>query len=137
MFTRINQGEQGIGPTDAGDVVAGGVSAAVAKLAPANVGAWRVPGALDGERTYPFGTVPAGVGLVINLGEVAVHGWDLAQASGQKAEIDPEAAEIMWGLYSQSPMDQYREFGVFGPEVKVPGSAPIGDRLLGLLGRQP
>ncbi|GAB3716275.1 maleylpyruvate isomerase family mycothiol-dependent enzyme [Amycolatopsis oliviviridis] len=75
--------------------------------------------------------------------DMVVHGWDLARATGQDDTIDPEEVARMWPGAQAIP-DQMRipgAFGpgivVFGPEVKVPESAPLQDRLLGLLGRDP
>lgn len=111
MFTLVNQG-QAVGE-DAGDVVGDDPAAAVAEIAPANIASWQGPAALDGDRVYPFGTFPAPAALLINIGEIAVHAWDLADATGQDATI------------------------AFGPEISVPASAPADARLLGYLGRQP
>ena len=86
-------------------------------------------------RVYPWGTFPAPIGLVINVSEVAVHAWDVAVATDQVAALDAGAAEVVLGLYSQIPLDDLRAHGVFGAEVSVPSSAPVQDRLLGLLGR--
>lgn len=133
MFTKVNAGE--LVGEDAGDVVGDDPAGAVARIAVANLDAWRAPGALDGMRVYPWGTFPASVGLVINISEVALHGWDLAVATGQSAAIDAEAAQIVFGLYQQIPLDDLRAHGVFGAEVSVPSSAPVQERLLGLLGR--
>jgi uncharacterized protein (TIGR03086 family) len=135
MFTLVNQG-QTLGE-DSGDVVGDDPAAACAELAAANVASWKAAGGLEGERTYPFGTFPAEMALVINVGEILIHAWDVAKATGQDATIDPEAAELLYGLYGNMPLDMYREYGAFGPEVQVPESAPIADRLLGLLGFQP
>ena len=55
----------------------------------------------------------------------------------QACELDPELSAIVFGLYSAMPLERLRADGVFGPEIPVPDDAPIGDRLLGLLGRQP
>ena len=65
---------------------------AVGRTAEVNLASWRADGALDGDRSYPWGTFPAGVGLLVNLGEVAVHAWDLAEATGQRATIDEDTA---------------------------------------------
>ena len=135
MFTRANQGESV--PEDAGDLVGTDHVAAVAALADANVASWRTPDALEGERAFPFGTFPAPVALMINVGEVAVHAWDIAKATGQPADIDPEVAALLLDFYSQMPLDQFRAHGAFGPEVPVEASAPAADRVLGLLGFQP
>jgi len=74
---------------------------------------------------------------MINVGEVAVHSWDLAKATGQDATIDPEVAHIIWDFYSRLPLDQYRAAGAFGPEIQVAETAATAKRLLGCLGRQP
>lgn len=134
MFTSANAG-QAVGE-DAGDLVGADPARALAETSAANLASWRVPGAREGHRTYPWGTFPAGVGLVINVSEVALHSWDLATATGQDARIDRDVAQAVFDLYLQIPMDDLREKGVFGAEVDVPASAPVQQRLLGLLGRQ-
>ncbi len=75
--------------------------------------------------------------------DLVIHGWDLARATGQEHELDPEEVERMWPAAQQ--MDERLRtpgaFGpgivVFGPVVEVPDEAPVADRLLGLLGRDP
>ncbi|KFU82708.1 TIGR03086 family protein [Amycolatopsis lurida] len=75
--------------------------------------------------------------------DMVIHGWDLARATGQDDTIDPEEIARMWPAAQAIP-DEMRipgAFGpgivVFGPEVKVPEDAPLQDRLLGLMGRDP
>ena len=135
MFIGVNRGET-LGE-DAGDVVGDDAAGAVARLASANIESWRSPGALDGERVYPWATVPAAWGLVINVGEVALHAWDLAEAIGQPAIIDSDVAQIVYDFYRQLPMDDLRAGGVYGPEFEVAATAPVQDRLLGFLSRRP
>ncbi|HJR24828.1 MAG TPA: TIGR03086 family metal-binding protein [Acidimicrobiales bacterium] len=135
MFTLVNQGE--VLGEDAGDVVGDDPAKACAELATANVASWRAPGGLEGDRTYPFGTFPAPAALMVNVGEIAVHGWDVAKATGQEATIDPEVAGLLYEFYSSVPLDDFRAHGAFGPEVPVDESAPVADRVLGLLGFQP
>ena len=75
--------------------------------------------------------------------DLVIHGWDLAKATGQEHQLDPEEVERMWPAAQQ--MDERMRtpgaFGpdivVFGPVVEVPDEAPVSDRLLGLLGRDP
>lgn len=79
--------------------------------------------------------------------DMVLHGWDLARATGQDDMIDPAEVEGMWARMSAMPaelLEQLRTPGafgpgveVFGPEVKVPEDAPLQDRLLGLIGRDP
>jgi uncharacterized protein (TIGR03086 family) len=79
--------------------------------------------------------------------DLPMHGWDLAKATGQDDTIDPEDVERMWVKTTALPaelMEKYRTAGAFGPgievfgaEVNVPADAPLQDRLLGLIGRDP
>ena len=79
--------------------------------------------------------------------DLVLHGWDLARATGQDETMDPADMERLWASTSAIPaevMVQYRTPGafgpgieVFGPEVKVPEDAPLQDRLLGFVGRNP
>ena len=135
MYIGANEGE--FRTEDAGDVLGADPAAAVAEIAAANIASWRAEGALAGDRAYPWGTFPAPVGLVINVGEVALHTWDIATATGRVAAIDPDVAQIVFDLYSNVPMDDMRANGVYGPEIAVPESAPVQDRLLCYLSRQP
>lgn len=66
-----------------------------------------------------------------------MHTWDLAKATGQPAQIDPEVAQLIYDFYRAIPMDGMRAGGVYGPEISVPESAPVQDRLLGFLSRRP
>lgn len=79
--------------------------------------------------------------------DMVLHGWDLARATGQDAAMDPDDVERIWSVATALP-DELQEkmrtpgaFGpgvqVYGPVVKVPHDAPLQDRLLGLLGRDP
>ena len=136
MFSEVNR--QQPASNDHGDLVGDGhaLMATWHEVARDNVASWR-EGGLDGERTYFFGTFPTAASAIINLGEVLVHTWDLADAIGTTAELEPDLVELVLGLYSQVPMDDLRANGVYGPEVVVPADAPGADRLLALLGRQP
>ncbi len=68
--------------------------------------------------------------------DLAVHGWDLARATGQDETIDPTEVDTI--LAFAEPMGEtMRENGVTGAAVPVPDDAPKQDRMLGLLGRDP
>jgi uncharacterized protein (TIGR03086 family) len=133
MFTLVNQGES-VGE-DAGDVVGDDPNGALAKVREANLASWRGPDALQGDRTYPFGTFPAEAALLVNIGEIELHAWDLARATGQDETLDPEVVQVVWDFYQTLPMDEFRKYGAFGPVVDVPDSAPLQDRLIGFIGR--
>lgn len=79
--------------------------------------------------------------------DLVLHAWDLARATGQDDALDPEDVERIWTATSSIPADFLEKlrtpnaFGpgivVFGPEVTVPADAPLQDRLLGMIGRDP
>ncbi len=136
MMTRVNLGE--VPDQDHGDLVGDGrqLSKLWEDTARDNVASWRKSG-LAGDRTYFYGTFSADASVLINLGEVLVHCWDLAQAVVREFEIDPELATLVHGLYSATPLDGMRAGGMLGPEIAVPADASVADRMLGLLGRKP
>jgi uncharacterized protein (TIGR03086 family) len=136
MMTLVNAGEDA--SNERGDFVGEGHELADtwARVGEENVASWRASG-LEGDRTYFYGTFPGAASAVINLGEVLVHSWDLARGIGVEFAIDPELATMVHGLYAAVPLDGMRAGGMLAPEVPVEPDAPIADRMLGLLGRQP
>jgi uncharacterized protein (TIGR03086 family) len=135
MFTDVNEGGPPV--VEFADVLGEAAPAPlVERTRESNIASWRAAGGLTGERTFAFGTFPAPVALLINLGEIAVHGWDIAVASGQSATIEEEVAVLVLGFYDNAPMDVLRARGAFGPAVAVSADASAPDRLLGLLGRE-
>lgn len=67
------------------------------------------------------------------------HGWDLAVATGRDATMDPGEVELLWGSLNDDPRnwDWQRVSGWYGTPVAVPEDAPLQDRVVGLLGRDP
>ena len=96
-----------------------------------------LPGAMEKMVKLPFGEMPAGAALNIAIFDVMTHAWDLAKASGQSTELDPELLGIALGIAQQMVTADMRAPGVFGPEVAVPDDAPLQDRLAGFVGRMP
>ncbi|MFM9369199.1 TIGR03086 family metal-binding protein [Streptomyces sp. Da 82-17] len=95
---------------------------------------WAEPGAEEGTTGamhFPARTV----GHMV-LGDLAVHAWDLARATGRDLVIDPAVlAEVTAAYEGLAPTA--RQAGVLGEPVEVPADAPEQDRLLGTLGRDP
>lgn len=88
--------------------------------------------------THPHaGTRP--LGKVVEdfyVADVFMHTWDLARATGQADLLDPEfCAALLGGM--QPIEDVLRSSGQYGPAVPVPEDAPVQDRLLGFIGRDP
>ncbi len=98
---------------------------------------WAPPSAWEGETSMgtPH-TLPAPVMGDMIVSELAVHGWDLAVATGQRLELP---ADLLAHLHDTvvAGVEQGREMGMYGPEVAVPADAPTLDRILGLTGRDP
>ena len=82
----------------------------------------------------PWGQMPLGEILERSAMEFLVHTWDVAQATGQVAVLDP-------GLVRDalSPARQFaplaRLSGLVGPECAVPEDADDLTRLLAIFGR--
>jgi uncharacterized protein (TIGR03086 family) len=100
---------------------------------------FRSPGAMEGNFAMSWGESPASMVLFLALTDAAVHGWDLAKATGQEAVIDDDIAEVVYAQSSQmmEPNGSFPRGDNFGPPLDVPADAPAPDRALAYLGRQP
>jgi uncharacterized protein (TIGR03086 family) len=73
---------------------------------------------------------------MIYTGDVFLHRWDLARATGQDETLDPEKCAAM--LEGMVPMDDVlRQSGQYGPRVEVADDADVQTRLLAFIGRTP
>ncbi|MFJ8224842.1 TIGR03086 family metal-binding protein [Streptomyces griseus] len=98
------------------------------------VAAWSVPGVEEGT-TGQMGLPARTVGLMV-LGDLTVHAWDLARATG--SDFVPEEGvvdELGPGLAAMAP--QAREMKVFGEPFPVGEGATAFERLLAVTGRDP
>ncbi|MFD0904694.1 TIGR03086 family metal-binding protein [Actinomadura sediminis] len=100
--------------------------------------AWLDPAAWEGNTSLVGNKegMPATYIGGILYGEFVVHGWDLAVATGREPGFPPEVVQDAWEQLVPTA-EVGREYGAFGPEVPVPESAPLLDRLVGLAGRDP
>jgi uncharacterized protein (TIGR03086 family) len=107
--------------------------------------AWRVaradmmaaldPAALARLVPLPWGPVPLGEFLERYPMEILVHTWDLAQATGQAAVLDPGLVRDALGPARQFAL-MARLSGLIGPECAVAEDADDLTRLLAILGRR-
>ena len=68
--------------------------------------------------------------------DVFMHSWDLGRAGGQDVALDEDfAARLLGGM--QQMEDVLRASGQYGAPVAVPDDAPVVDRLMGFIGRDP
>ena len=101
--------------------------------------AWADDAKLDTLVEVPWGKVPGRFAIAGYIQEILAHGWDLAQATGQPTEGDPELA--LWALATAKrilpPDIRAAEDVPFGPVVEVsPDAAPYA-QLAAWLGRHP
>jgi uncharacterized protein (TIGR03086 family) len=101
------------------------------------VAAWSAPTAWTGTTRLggPMELPASMIGGMV-LGEVIVHGWDLARATGQRPVWDERLLEFVHREVAMTA-EQGREMGSYGDAVPVPDGATVLDRTLGLTGRDP
>lgn len=98
--------------------------------------AWREPAAWEGMTRIAGMDMPGETVAMIALGEVTIHGWDIAVATGQDYAVDEDEAravlEYVESFAADGPVD-----GLFGPAVPVGADASTFDRALAASGRDP
>jgi uncharacterized protein (TIGR03086 family) len=99
--------------------------------------AWQEPGAWTGMTRIAGMDAPAEMVGVTVSDEIAVHGWDLAQATGQPWQVEPEilAAAMQFLDVFASPDAPAGPEVAFGPSRALPGDAPLLDRVVARAGR--
>jgi uncharacterized protein (TIGR03086 family) len=133
MFTAsVSGGER---PSLDADLIGTSWTNAYSAAADSLLATWRRRGT-GGTLQLRMGEFPATWAAGMHLAGQAVHGWDLARATGQSTDLDPEVglAALDWARENLTP--QFRG-QAFGPEVPVPEYAPLYDRLAGFFGRHP
>jgi uncharacterized protein (TIGR03086 family) len=126
--------DNGPAPSDA-DVLGADPVGAYRSSADAMLAAFRVEGALDRPVTIPAGTLPGLVACELRVVEAAVHGWDVARATGLSLSFPDDLVEESIAFsriqLSRLPAGRTR----FGPSQEASDDAPPLDRLAALLGR--
>ena len=100
--------------------------------------AWADDATLDVLVEAPWGKVPGRIALSGYVQEILTHGWDLARATGQPTELDPELASWVLAVARQILPPEPRGGEIpFAPPVPVPPDAAPYTQLAAWLGRQP
>jgi uncharacterized protein (TIGR03086 family) len=100
--------------------------------------AFEVPGALEVLVNHPNGEIDARQFLALRLGDLLLHGWDMARSTGGCAALDDDLVRATWDVYE--PMlgrAQYLPWFGEGPSGLVNVDALLSQRLLDLTGRRP
>jgi uncharacterized protein (TIGR03086 family) len=100
--------------------------------------AFMKPGFLDERFDTPVMGEQSGTTVVrMRMNELLIHGWDLARATGQPADLPDDLAEGALMLWQTRLADRPRDGMPFDTPKTVPDDAPPIDRLAAYLGRQP
>jgi uncharacterized protein (TIGR03086 family) len=95
------------------------------------------PGAMEMTVHHPAADLPGQVFLILRLGDVLVHGWDVARGSGQSEQLDSDAASALWeAVQPLLPLMVARGIYGEGPSGTVADDAPVQQRLLDAMGRR-
>jgi uncharacterized protein (TIGR03086 family) len=91
-------------------------------------------------RTYqlPIGEVPGTAFIELRTSDLLIHAWDLAIATGQPSDLDPELAEYVL-TFSRQMMSRpglRGEGRPFGEEQPCGDERPTADRVAAFLGRE-
>lgn len=124
-------------PADDIDFAAGDFVAAYDESITRTLEAFAAPGALERSVQLPIAEVPGAFLRQMIVTDQFTHGWDLARATGQPTDLDPELATLL--LEQAAIPDQFRGAdgaAPFGPVLPAPDGASAADKLAAHLGRQ-
>jgi len=125
------------GGLPAEDLVGSDPAAAYAEGSAAALAAAGAGDSLSRIHVTPLGNMPGPVLAGFTTLDILVHGWDLAKATGQLTTLDQALAGHVLDFAHQSLATDESRAGRIGPAVPVSADAPVTDRLVGFLGRQP
>jgi len=118
-----------------GDILGDDPAAAYRAASDRVQAAYHTPGALEGTAVFPWGEMPREAAMGIAVFDVAVHAWDLAQATGQDLGLSDDLAEEILELGRAMGIDQFRG-EMFAEDVIIIETAPAWDRVAAYSGRQ-
>jgi uncharacterized protein (TIGR03086 family) len=115
-----------------------GLRAALGTSAKAAQEVFAEPQALTRTYPLPIGNISGTAFLEIRTSDLLVHAWDLAVATGQPTDLDPELAEYVLA-FSKQMMDRPGMRGdgrPYGEEQAGGDERPAADRAAAFLGRE-
>jgi uncharacterized protein (TIGR03086 family) len=118
-----------------GDVLGDDPVAAYDASAAAAAAAFAAPGAMEAPCAVSYGPVPGSVYCGHRFMDVLVHGWDVAQSTGQDTALPPDLVDACWAVL-EPQLDLLVASGMFGTAVPVEDDADRQVTLLAVLGRR-
>jgi uncharacterized protein (TIGR03086 family) len=96
--------------------------------------AWTDPAAWEGEIDLGGMAMPADAVIGMYVAELALHGWDLARATGQEYRCSEAAAELLLAVVRENA-EMFRQYQGFAEATQVVDGAPAFERAVALSGR--
>ncbi|MEY2473252.1 MAG: hypothetical protein QOK28_2581 [Actinomycetota bacterium] len=129
----------GLEAASVGDVTDGDFVAAYDEACGRTLAAFQAPGALEKTAHLPFGDMPGAALMGLAIGDIFTHAWDIAKATGQSTDLDPEFA-AQWlpqaqAMLSESFRGPEGSGMPFGPEQEAPAGATNADKVAAFMGR--
>ncbi|MCZ7528924.1 MAG: TIGR03086 family metal-binding protein [Acidimicrobiia bacterium] len=124
--------------SDLPDFAGGDYLAAFDQGVKGSVAGFGKPDAADKMLTLPFGAMPGSAFYGLATTDTFVHRWDLAKATGQGTDLEPELAQMLLDVSRENLEDSWRgpdPGAPFGPEQEAPDGASTADQLAAFLGR--
>jgi uncharacterized protein (TIGR03086 family) len=103
----------------------------------ASIAAFGAPGAQEKIVKLPFGDFPGAIFMGLATSDQFTHGWDIAKATGQSTDLDPELAAQIIEVARMIVPDEVRgdEPMPFAKQQEAPEGASAADQLAAFMGR--
>ena len=120
-----------------GDQLGSDATAAYDRSADAAASAFEAAGALDAPCAVSYGPVPGSIYAGHRFIDVLIHGWDVAKATGQPTDLDPQLVAGCWEVL-RPQLALLQGSGMFGTAGSSEGEGSDSQAsLLAALGRHP
>jgi uncharacterized protein (TIGR03086 family) len=118
-----------------GDVLGDDPLGAYDASADAAAAAFKADGAMERPVAVSYGPVPGEVYCGHRFIDVLIHGWDVAESTGQDTNLPEELVQACWEVV-EPQLGDLEGSGAFGTHVDVPDGADLQTKLLAALGRR-
>lgn len=98
--------------------------------------AWAKPEAWNATVGFGGMPMPATMAATMLISDLAIHGWDLARATGQDYRCDDDVAQLVHQFVGEMG-EQGRQMGIYAAPLPVAEGASVFSRSLSLSGRDP
>ncbi|HCT75087.1 MAG TPA: TIGR03086 family protein [Micromonosporaceae bacterium] len=86
---------------------------------------------------HGYGVIPAPITMQMHAVDYLAHGWDVAKTIGADPTLDAALCEHGLKIALRWPENAFSKGDPFAAHVSVPDDAPVDQRLMAYLGRDP